>query len=135
QQPKKKQNTLQTVEPESSMSTNNNNVETLLMNVDPLSLDKGKSKEVYKKNSQDIFIKKTKFFAFFPTDDYPEKFSQTKVSDITNLVFNRFDSFSGIILAKHPEDQSKSILKATFSDKDERNAFCNVILPNAHFCP
>ncbi|CAG8705166.1 8421_t:CDS:2, partial [Funneliformis mosseae] len=45
QQPKKKQNTLQTVEPESSMSTNNNN-ETPLMDVDPLPLDKRKGKEV-----------------------------------------------------------------------------------------
>ncbi|CAG8639340.1 16043_t:CDS:1, partial [Funneliformis mosseae] len=46
QQLKKKQNTLQTVEPQSSMSTNNNNDETSLMDVDPLSLDKGKGKEV-----------------------------------------------------------------------------------------
>ncbi|CAG8726357.1 8523_t:CDS:1, partial [Funneliformis mosseae] len=46
QQPKKKQNTLQTVEPESSMSTNNNNNETSLMDVDPLSLDKEKGKKV-----------------------------------------------------------------------------------------
>ncbi|CAG8659365.1 5969_t:CDS:1, partial [Funneliformis mosseae] len=46
QQPKKKQNTLQTVEPESSMSTNINNDETPLMDVDPISLDKGKGKEV-----------------------------------------------------------------------------------------
>ncbi|CAG8730578.1 12328_t:CDS:1, partial [Funneliformis mosseae] len=45
QQPKKKQNTLQTVEPQSSISTNNNNNETPLMDVDPLSLDKRKSKE------------------------------------------------------------------------------------------
>ncbi|CAG8449982.1 15647_t:CDS:2, partial [Funneliformis mosseae] len=44
QQPKKKQNTLQTVELESSISTSNNNDETLLMNVDPLLLDKGKVK-------------------------------------------------------------------------------------------
>ncbi|CAG8735953.1 1342_t:CDS:1, partial [Funneliformis mosseae] len=45
QQPKKKQNTLQTVEPESSMSNNNSN-ETPLMDVNPLPLDKGKGKEV-----------------------------------------------------------------------------------------
>ncbi|CAG8603533.1 8454_t:CDS:2, partial [Funneliformis mosseae] len=44
QQPKKKQNTLQTVEPESSMSTNNNN-ETPLIDVDPSLLDKEKGKE------------------------------------------------------------------------------------------
>ncbi|CAG8629825.1 4981_t:CDS:1 [Funneliformis mosseae] len=45
QQPKKKQNTLQTVEPKSSISTSNNNDKTLLMDVDPYSLDKGKGKE------------------------------------------------------------------------------------------
>ncbi|CAG8715613.1 7618_t:CDS:1, partial [Funneliformis mosseae] len=45
QQLKKKQNTLQTVELESSMY-NNSNDETPLMDVDPLPLDKGKGKEV-----------------------------------------------------------------------------------------
>ena len=159
-QPKKKQNTLQTVEPENSMSSNNNNDETPLMDVDPSPLDKGKGKEVLqsettlvvtnkpsemnvddandasenflnnKRSPLDISTKKTKFFAYFPTDDYPGKSPQTKVSDVTDLVFDRFDSFSGINLAKHPEDQSKSILKATFSDKGERDAFCNVNLPN-----
>ena len=52
QQPKKKQNTLQTVEPESSMSTNNNNDETPLMEVDPSPLDKGKGKEMLKNESE-----------------------------------------------------------------------------------
>ncbi|CAG8715428.1 16203_t:CDS:1, partial [Funneliformis mosseae] len=48
QQPKKKQNTLQTVEPESSISTNINNDETPLMDVNPFLLNKGKGKEVLK---------------------------------------------------------------------------------------
>ncbi|CAG8710584.1 5123_t:CDS:1, partial [Funneliformis mosseae] len=43
----KRQNTLQTTEPESSVFTNNNNKETpVIMGVDPLSLDKRKGKEV-----------------------------------------------------------------------------------------
>ena len=47
QQPSKRQNTLQTTEPESSVSTNNNNKETpVIMDVDPLPLDKEKGKEV-----------------------------------------------------------------------------------------
>ncbi|CAG8668356.1 15868_t:CDS:1, partial [Funneliformis mosseae] len=50
QQLKKKQNTLQIVEPESSMSTHNNN-ETPLMDVDPLPLDKGKGKEVLQRET------------------------------------------------------------------------------------
>ncbi|CAG8689524.1 12941_t:CDS:1, partial [Funneliformis mosseae] len=43
----KRQNTLQTTEPESSVFTNNNNKETpVIMDVDPLSLNKEKGKEV-----------------------------------------------------------------------------------------
>ncbi|CAG8556155.1 8556_t:CDS:2 [Funneliformis mosseae] len=65
QQPKKKQNTLQNVEPESSMSTNNNN-ETPLMNVDPSPLDKGKGKEVLQKEPSRYFHKKDEIFYFLP---------------------------------------------------------------------
>ena len=139
QQPSKRQNTLQTTEPESSVSNNNNNIETpVIIDVDPLPLDKGKGKEVLtseispvvtpnqtqmnvddatdasenflynKKSPQEIFIKKTKFFAFFPADDHPGKSIQTKIADITDLVFDQFDSFSGVVLSKHPEDQSKN---------------------------
>jgi len=161
QQPNKRQNTLQTTEPESSVSNKNNNIETsAIMDVDPLPLDKGKGREVLtsettlvitpnqssmnvddandasenfldkKKSPQEISTKKTNFFAFFPADDYPGKSPQTKISDVIDLIFDQFDSFSGVVLAKHPEDQTKKILKATFSDKVERDAFCDVNLPN-----
>ncbi|CAG8603984.1 5223_t:CDS:2 [Funneliformis mosseae] len=47
QQPSKRQNTLQTNEPESSVSINNNNKETpVIMDVNPLLLDKEKGKKV-----------------------------------------------------------------------------------------
>ncbi|CAG8667645.1 6710_t:CDS:2, partial [Funneliformis mosseae] len=114
-----------TTEPESSVSTNNNNKETpVIMDVDPLSLDKGKGKEVLtddtsivitsekvlinvddandtsenflnnKKSPQEIFTKKTNFFAFFPADDYPEKSLQAKISDVTDLIFDHSYSSS-----------------------------------------
>ena len=161
QQPSKRQNTLQTTEPESSVSNNNNSVETpVIIDVDPFPLDKGKGKEVLtsetssvitpnqtqmniddatdasenflnnKKSPQEISTKKTNFFAFFPADDYPGKSTQTKISDVTDLVFDQYDSFSAVVLAKHPEDQSKKILKAIFSDETEKDAFCKVNLPN-----
>ncbi|CAG8584176.1 12511_t:CDS:1, partial [Funneliformis mosseae] len=46
QQLSKRQNILQTTEPKSSISTNNNNKETpVIIDINPLSLDKGKAKK------------------------------------------------------------------------------------------
>src|SRR3954451_24878567 len=70
------------------------------------------------------------FFTYFPADDYLRKFSQTKISNITNFIFDQFDSFSSIVFVKHLEDQLKKILKVIFTDKEERNVFCKVNLPN-----
>ncbi|CAG8565442.1 10192_t:CDS:2 [Funneliformis mosseae] len=66
------------------------------MKVNPLPLDKEKDKEVLQSE--------TTLVVTAEQNDYPEKSPQTKVFDITDLIFDRFDSFSGVALAKHPED-------------------------------
>ncbi|CAG8705521.1 11700_t:CDS:2, partial [Funneliformis mosseae] len=70
QQPNKKQNTLQTTEPDSSVFTINNNKETpVIMDVDPLLLDKEKGKEVLTGKIQ--LSQSTTCLLLFPSaDDY-----------------------------------------------------------------
>ncbi|CAI2187887.1 16881_t:CDS:1, partial [Funneliformis geosporum] len=63
-----------------------------------------------------------------------EKFSETspqqKVSSVVNLLFDKYDSFSGVTLAKHLNDQSQCILKISFHNQEERDHACSVPLPN-----
>jgi len=166
QQPNKKQNTTQTVEPtaplpvqtdnsiiENDMEVDNTLAETSLVN----NQNKGKEKEVPPSDNvassstmnvddssdptentiateEDILAftdsrPLEKFFAFCLLEKYKGGTPQQKIADIIDQHCMELLSFSGVTRGKSPADPKQTILKLAFLDKEERDNFCKVQIP------
>ena len=150
--PNKKPNLTQTEDSPPTASSSNTSAlpETMELDTTPLETNKGKNPEVIATtildvdeaydasenylNEQTTSVQafdrpKPSFHAFFPLDDLPGKTPQAKVSFIIDLIFDKYDSFTGANVTKHPENQLK-IVKISFRNKEHRDHACSVQLPN-----
>ena len=151
-QPNKKPNLTQTDDIAPTPSGSTNFPPHADMDVDTTPLDKGKNNEdeatskkfdvdeafdasenfldQNKKSVQAFDRPKTYYHAYFPLDDLPGKSSQQKISFVVDLLFDAYDSFTGAVTSKHPENQLQQIIKISFRNNEQRDHACTVNLPD-----
>ncbi|CAI2198120.1 5009_t:CDS:1 [Funneliformis geosporum] len=126
----KKRNTTQTLEVPPEQSTSQTIISVVTIEVDSPSNNKGKASETLEDNQGTSFTTslnidesydlsenfldpntlsvqafdrpKSSFHTFFPLNDFPGTSSQNKISSIINLLFDKYDSFTGAVSTKHP---------------------------------
>src|SRR5215216_3989410 len=160
----KKQNTNRTLETAPEQSTSEITT-PVIMDVDPTPSPKGKEKEVEETaeilnntpfnvdesndasenmlnekypSAQAFDRPKPTFHGFFPLEDFPGTTPQQKTSCVVDLFFDKYDSFTGASITKHPTNQLQRIIKISFRNKEERDHACKVQLPkveNRTFLP